>query len=56
MARKCRNPLMIGAPQANMTQEPYIVVITEIDMIGGSDGWWVDTVASRHVCYDRAMF
>ena len=39
-----------------MTQEPYIVVITEINMIGGSDGWWVDTGASRHVCYDRAMF
>ncbi|XP_028223590.1 uncharacterized protein LOC114405140 [Glycine soja] len=39
-----------------MTQEPYIAVITEINMIGGSDGWWVDTGASRHVCYDRAMF
>ena len=25
-------------------------------MIGGSDGWWVDTGASRHVCYDHAMF
>ena len=24
-------------------------------MIGGSDGWWVDTSASRHVCYDCAM-
>ncbi|RZB51885.1 Retrovirus-related Pol polyprotein from transposon TNT 1-94, partial [Glycine soja] len=56
MARKCRNPSMTGAPQANMTQEPYIAVITEINMIGGSDGWWVDTGASRHVCYDRAMF
>ncbi|XP_028184593.1 uncharacterized protein LOC114371324 [Glycine soja] len=27
----------IAAPQANMTQEPYIVVIPEINMIGGSD-------------------
>jgi len=25
-------------------------------MIGGSNGWWVDTGASDHVCYDRAMF
>ena len=47
---------MTGAPQANMTQEQYIAVITKINMIGGSDGWWVDTGASRHVCYDRAKF
>ena len=33
MARKCRNPSMTGAPQANMTQEPYIAVITEIKRI-----------------------
>ena len=31
-------------------------MIIEINMIGGSDGWWVDTGASHHVCYDRAMF
>ena len=37
-------------------QESYIVVITKINMIEGSDGWWVDTDASRHVYYDRVMF
>jgi len=31
-------------------------MITEINMVGGSDGWWMDTCASRHVCFDRAMF
>jgi len=39
-----------------IAQESYITVIIEINMIGGSDGWWVDTDASRYVCYDRAMF
>ncbi|RZB66097.1 Retrovirus-related Pol polyprotein from transposon TNT 1-94 [Glycine soja] len=56
MAHKCKNPSMTGVSQANMTQEPYIAVITEINMIGGSNGWWVDTGASRHVYNDRAMF
>jgi len=31
-------------------------MITEINMVGGYDGWWIDTSASRHVCFDRAMF
>ena len=31
-------------------------MITEVNMVGGCDGWWIDTGASRHVCYDRAMF
>ena len=35
MAHKCRNPSMTGAPQDNMTQEPSIAMITEINMIGG---------------------
>lgn len=39
-----------------IAQESYITVIIEINMIGGSDGWWVDTDASCYVCYDRAMF
>ena len=25
-------------------------------MVGGSDGWWIDTGASRHVCFDRVVF
>ncbi|KAE9619068.1 putative RNA-directed DNA polymerase [Lupinus albus] len=39
-----------------MVEDPLVAVLTEVTMIGGSDGWWVDTGASRHVCYDRAMF
>ncbi|XP_073225603.1 uncharacterized protein [Cicer arietinum] len=55
MARKCRNKL--GAVnQANLTEEQFVAMITEINLVGGSDGWWIDIGVSRHVCYDRVMF
>ncbi|XP_073225602.1 uncharacterized protein [Cicer arietinum] len=55
MARRCRNKL--GAVnQANLTEEQFVAMITEINLVGGSDGWWIDTGVSRHVCYDRVMF
>ena len=31
-------------------------MISEVNLVDGSEGWWVDTGASCHVCYDRAMF
>ncbi|KAM2507490.1 hypothetical protein ACFX1W_029799 [Malus domestica] len=31
-------------------------MISEINLVDGSEGWWVDTGASRHVCYDRSLF
>ncbi|CAL0320864.1 unnamed protein product [Lupinus luteus] len=56
MARKCRNKPMDRPPQTNIVDEPFVAVLSEVTMVGGTDGWWVDTGASRHVCYDRAMF
>ncbi|XP_073219682.1 uncharacterized protein [Cicer arietinum] len=55
MARKCRNKT-VAVNQTNLTEEQFVPMITEINLVGGSDGWWIDTGASRHVCYDRAMF
>ncbi|KAL5818317.1 hypothetical protein ACOSQ4_022159 [Xanthoceras sorbifolium] len=55
LARNCRNRRR-SAPQANLTEEQLIAMISKINIVGGSEGWWVDTGASRHVCYDRAMF
>ena len=49
MARKCRNRPG-PAPQANLTEEPLTAMISEIHLVGGSEGWWVHTGASRHVC------
>ncbi|KAL5834846.1 hypothetical protein ACOSQ4_014343 [Xanthoceras sorbifolium] len=55
LARNCRNKHR-STPLANLTKEQLIAMISEINIVGGSKGWWVDTGASRHVCYDRAMF
>ena len=48
MARKCRNKPNT-APQANLTEEALVAMLTEINLIGGLEGWWIETGASRHV-------
>ncbi|GJS95272.1 DNA polymerase zeta catalytic subunit-like protein [Tanacetum coccineum] len=56
MARKCQNRPNT-TPSANLTKElSLIAMIFEINLIGGSEGWWVDCGATIHVCYDRSMF
>ncbi|KAK2442716.1 putative mitochondrial protein [Trifolium repens] len=58
-AKKCRNrnkPDASSNAQAHLAEETFAAMITEINMVGGNDGWWIDTGATRHVCYDRAMF
>lgn len=47
-------PKLVGSKAwVNLTSEHWL---TEINMVGGSGGWWIDTNASYHVCYDHAMF
>lgn len=53
MARKCRN---VPQAQANLTEEDLCAMISEINMVSGAEGWWLDTGASRHICFDRTMF
>ncbi|KAM0973601.1 hypothetical protein ACFX2C_016906 [Malus domestica] len=55
LARNCRNKKS-PAPQANLVEEQLIAMISEINFVDGFEGWWVDTGASRHVCYDRSLF
>lgn len=59
MATRCKSmpkPVTDFNAHVNLIDEQFIAMITEINMDSGSDGWWIDTSASRHVCYDRAMF
>ncbi|GAU27591.1 hypothetical protein TSUD_271320 [Trifolium subterraneum] len=61
MSKKCRNPKRpkpanLAHINVNVADEPYTCMITEINMVGGTDEWWIDIGATRHVCYDRAMF
>ncbi|XP_077232496.1 uncharacterized protein LOC143869822 [Tasmannia lanceolata] len=56
IARICRRKKNAPIPQVNVTEEPLVALITEVNIVGGSEGWWVDTGASRHVCFDRKWF
>ncbi|KAH7845248.1 hypothetical protein Vadar_014351 [Vaccinium darrowii] len=41
------------------SQHKVVAIFTDwskINMISGSEGRWMDTDASRHVCYDRSLF
>lgn len=44
------------AGQVNLLEEPLVAMITEVNMIGGSKGWWIDIEAKRHVCHDHRLF
>ena len=55
VAQNCRNHIPVT--QANVIdEEPLVAMITEINMIYGSEGWWADSGAARHICYDRSCF
>ncbi|KAA0058391.1 putative Polyprotein [Cucumis melo var. makuwa] len=55
LARNCRNRSRPAA-QGNLVEVELVATISEVNVIGGSEGWWLDTDASRHVCHDLSLF
>ncbi|CAL8104153.1 unnamed protein product [Prunus armeniaca] len=55
-----------GNTEVHMTEEDklsadlsYInlsAVVSEVNLVGNTKEWWVDTGVTRHICYERKMF
>lgn len=59
MAKRCKTtpkPCDATNAQVNVTNEHFIALINEINIIGEYDGWWIDIGSSHHACYECAMF
>uniref|UniRef100_A0A2N9IMA6 Uncharacterized protein n=1 Tax=Fagus sylvatica TaxID=28930 RepID=A0A2N9IMA6_FAGSY len=54
-ARICRYRKNGSMAQANVTEEPLVAMITEINILDGLGGWWIDSGATRHVCHDKSL-
>lgn len=44
------------AGQENLLEGPLVAMNREVNVIDGSEGWWIDIGPMRHVCHDLSLF
>ncbi|KAI9178190.1 hypothetical protein LWI28_023694 [Acer negundo] len=42
--------------QVNMTEDKYVATVCDVNSVDIESGWWLDTVATIHICKDRSLF
>ena len=40
----------------NASNISFSAVVSEVNLVGNTKEWWVDTGATRHICSDKKMF
>ena len=40
----------------NVSNISFFVVVSEVNLVGNTKEWWVDTGSTRHICSDKKMF
>ena len=46
----------VGKLSENSSNISFSTVLSEVNLVGNTKEWWVDTGATRHICSDKKMF